>query len=116
MNWKPALLVLALFVGGCFRPEPININSDRAPSAIPAIKLAAQNNDRSAIPTLVHDLDDKDSAMRFAAITALRTMTGNDFGYKYYASEEDRRDSVKLWNQWLTEHPVSTASAGNHGM
>jgi hypothetical protein len=110
MNCKPVpLLFAALWVGGCYSPEAKSINSDSAPSAIPAIKSAAEADDQAAIPRLVHDLSDNDSAIRFAAITALRKMTGKDFGYRYYETFDQRRVATNQWNQWLMEHPIATA-------
>ncbi len=88
-------------VGGCYSPDPKSLSSNSAPSAIPAIKDAAIENNRSAIPRLVQDLSDSDSAIRFAAITALRRLTGQDLGYRYYDSEYDRRPAVKRWQQWV---------------
>lgn len=97
--------VLAFLVGGCFSPDPISIKSDSAPSAVPAIKEAADRNDRTAIPRLIDDLDDTDPAIRFAAITALQKMTGQTFDYNYYDDMEDRQPAVDRWRDWLTEHP-----------
>ena len=110
MNCKAVpLLVVLLSVGGCFTPDAKSIDSDSAPSAIPAIKSAAEENDQAAIPKLVHDLGDTDPAIRFAAITALRKMTGKDFGYRYYGTTDQRQNAIVQWNQWLMEHPVTTA-------
>ena len=106
MNWKIGIMIFAGgLAGGCFSPDPISINSDSAPSEIPAIKRAAENKDRRAIPRLVQDLDDNDPAVRFAAINALRRITGEDFGYRYYDSAYDRRPAVARWQLWLKNHP-----------
>jgi hypothetical protein len=110
MNWKIGIGIVAMasavgLVGGCFSPDPKSLTSDSPPSAIPAIKDAADQNDRKAIPRLVQDLDDQDSAIRFAAIAALKRMTGEDFGYRYYDSEFDRAPAIKRWNEWLKAHP-----------
>jgi hypothetical protein len=106
MNCKLGIMILAGgLVSGCFSPDPISLTSDSPPSEIPAIKQAADKNDRTAIPRLVQDLDANDSAVRFAAINALRRMTGEDFGYRYYGDEIDRRPAVQSWRQWLKEHP-----------
>jgi HEAT repeat protein len=106
MNCKTGIMLLAAaLVGGCFSPDPKSLGSDSAPSAVPAIKTAADDNDRAAIPRLVQDLDDHDSAIRFAAISALKRMTGQDLGYKYYDSEWNRRSAIQRWRQWLKDHP-----------
>ena len=99
------MILVSGLVGGCFSPDPKSLNSSSAPSAIPAIKDAADKNDRKAIPRLVHDLDDRDSAIRFAAISALQRMTGQDLGYRYFDNEWDRRAAVQRWRQWLQDHP-----------
>jgi hypothetical protein len=106
MNWKTGIMILVSgLVGGCFSPDPKSLNSSAAPSAIPAIKDAADKNDRKAIPRLVQDLDDRDSAIRFAAISALQRMTGQDLGYRYFDNEWERRPAVQRWRQWLQDHP-----------
>jgi hypothetical protein len=98
-------VVLAFWVCGCFSPDPKSIKSDNAASAVPAIKDAAAKNDRTAIPRLIVDLDDNDSAIRFAAITALQKMTGETFDYRYYDDTADRQPAVKQWRLWLEAHP-----------
>jgi hypothetical protein len=111
MNWKFGIMLLVgAAVGGCYSPDAKSLSSDSAPNAIPAIKTAAGQNDRAAIPRLVDDLDDPDSAIRFAAITALRRMTGQDFGYRYYDSPWVRRPAVIRWRLWLKDNP-SAANA-----
>jgi hypothetical protein len=108
MNWKAGIIVMSLgmLVGGCFSPDPPSINSDSPPSAIPAIKAAAASNDRTAIPRLIEDLNDPDSAIRFAAIQALEKITGQTLDYRYYDEEPARRPAVQRWRQWLKDHPV----------
>jgi hypothetical protein len=109
MNWKIGIMVLAMgLVDGCYSPDPPSLSSDSAPIAIPAIKAAAKDDNRRAIPRLIEFLDSHDPAIRFAAISALQHLTGEDLGYRYYACESDRRASVARWNQWLKEHPQST--------
>jgi len=107
MKGRAGILVVAVAVaaGGCFSPEPKSLNSDSAPSAVPAIKDAAARNDRKAIPRLVDDLDDSDPAIRFAAITALQKMTGQTLDYRYYDDGVARRPAVARWRRWLADHP-----------
>jgi hypothetical protein len=106
MKWKPGIIILAgLCFSGCYAPDPISLSSDSAPSAIPAIKIASDKDDRAAIPRLVQDLNDNDSAIRFAAINALRKITGQSFGYRYYDDEFTRRPALQRWRQWAKDHP-----------
>ena len=53
--------------------------------------------DRRAAQKLVDLLDDPSSAVRMYAILALRGLTGEDFGYRYYDSEGARAASVQRW-------------------
>jgi HEAT repeat protein len=106
MSRKSWIMILAgLLAGGCYSPDPPSLSSGSAPTAVPAIKLAASSDDRKAIPQLVEYLDNHDPAIRFAAISALKRMTGQDLGYRYYLGEGDRRPAVERWKQWLKEHP-----------
>jgi hypothetical protein len=107
MNWKAGIIVVLVgSAGGCFTPEPKSLNAHGAPSAIPAIKAAAEARDRKAIPRLIADLDDNDSAIRFAAIYALERITGDTLGYRYYDDQDARKPALRRWQQWLKEHPV----------
>jgi hypothetical protein len=111
MHRNTALTILALsFAGavssGCYSRDPMSLTSTSAPSLIPAIKNAANQNDKKAIPGIVDNLDSNDSAVRFAAISALNKMTGQDFGYRYYDCQSDRQASIEKWRGWLKDHPV----------
>jgi hypothetical protein len=107
MNGKAGIIVLlvGLLAGGCFSPDPKSLDSDSAPSAVPAIKDAADADDHKAVPRLIEDLSDNDPAIRFAAITALQKITGQTFDYRYYDHEDARRPAVQRWQQWLKEQP-----------
>jgi HEAT repeat protein len=94
-------------ISGCFSPDPKSLTSNNAASAVPAIKDAASQKDRSAFPRLVEDLNDPDPAIRFAAIQALEQMTGETFGYKYYDDDSDRQPAVNQWKQWLAKQTSS---------
>ncbi len=108
MNWKAGIFVLAVagLSGGCFSPDPKSLTSDSAPSAIPAIKDAGTQKDRKAIPRLIVYLDDNDSAIRFAAITALTSITGQTFDYRYYDDSQERQPAIQRWQQWLKANPI----------
>ena len=68
---------------------------------IAAIRQAAAANDKAALPALVTCLSDSESDVRFFAITALRTITGQDLGYHYYDGEQARREAVNRWREYL---------------
>ena len=72
-----------------------------APVKIPAIKNAVRKRDRNALRQLVADLDSDDPAVRFYAISGLERITGQRFGYDYYADEQRREPAVRRWREWL---------------
>lgn len=76
--------------------------SDPDPAVkIPAIKASVAARDTSAVAQLVKDLDSDDAAVRFYAIQGLQRLTGQTFGYLYYADDEQRRPAVEKWQAWL---------------
>ena len=98
-----ALLCGALASGGCVRPGRPIVVSDSDPTVkIPAYKRAVRKKDRSAVRQLVKDLQSDDPAVRLYAINALDRLTGQRFGYRYYDDEEQRRQAVERWQQWIS--------------
>ena len=88
---------------GCFSRDPIDITSDDPASKIPAIHRAAREQDPAAVRQLVADLESEDPAVRFYAIRALRELVSEDFGYRYWATDEQRESAVQRWQQWLAD-------------
>jgi hypothetical protein len=87
---------------GCAAPRGPLVVTDPDPSVkIPAIKKAAGKRDRSATRQLVADLESDDPAVRFYAINGLQRITGERFGYDYYADEQQRQPAVQRWQDWL---------------
>ncbi len=70
---------------------------------IPAIKLAAERHDRSAVPQLIRDLDSDDPAIRFYAVQGLRRITGETFEYRAYDDADQRQPAIRRWKQWWAE-------------
>jgi hypothetical protein len=62
-----------------------------------AIVQVYEARDQKAIQKLVDLLDDSSSAVRLYAILALRGLTGEDFGYRYYENDIARAASVRRW-------------------
>jgi hypothetical protein len=101
-------------IAGCDAPPIKPVLTDPDPSIkIPAIELAVQRNDRSAIPVLIKSLESDDPAIRFYANNALRKLTGQDFGFLYYADDELRRPAVKRWQAWLASGATSAGTSSN---
>lgn len=107
----------AMFAPGCnpsggsarsSHPEtlPQRLQSDNPAERVTAIVEAGQAGDRSVAALLVDGLEDQDSDVRMFAILSLQKITGETQGYRYYDNQQDRRQAVQRWRQWLT---------GDHG-
>lgn len=59
---------------------------------------------RLAVPALIDALEDEQSAVREAAVVALRKLTDEDFGFEPVASPADRGKRVKQWRDWWKKH------------
>jgi hypothetical protein len=70
---------------------------------IPAIELAADSHNWRAVPQMITDLDNNDSAIRLFAIEGLRRITGQTFGYRFYDDESQRQPAIARWKQWLAD-------------
>ena len=100
--------------GGCTEPTgPRTVANENLAVKIPAIKEAAKTKDLSAAPQLVKDLESDDAAVRLFAITGLREISGEEFGYVYYADREQRKPAVAKWRQWLRQQGAATRPASN---
>jgi len=98
--------------GGCSEPTgPRTVANEELTVKIPAIKEAGRTRDLSAAPQLVKDLDSDDAALRLFAIKGLREMSGQEFGYVYYADVEQRRPAVLKWREWLRQQGAATRPA-----
>ncbi|HTV47651.1 MAG TPA: HEAT repeat domain-containing protein [Phycisphaerae bacterium] len=109
------LCLFTLLVAGCslFDLGGPNLNSDDPSQKIPAMRQAAQNHDISAIPALIDALGSEDPAIRFYAIYALEQITGQQFGYVYYAPEPQRDTAIERWKEWLAKNnPNNSAKVG----
>lgn len=116
-GWIGAAVGLVLLAGagggaaGCFSRDPIDITSDDPGSKIPAIRRAAREQDQESVRQLVADLESDDPAVRFYAIRALRGLVAQDFGYHYWAPDEQREPAVQRWKQWLADRERQQAQS-----
>lgn len=110
-----AVLVAGAAENGCIfggREKP-DINSPDASLKIPAIKSAVDRKDMSVIGALVHDLDSDDPAVRFYAIQGLQRLTGETFGYEYFADADERRPALVQWQRWYDRSEAAVAAGGD---
>lgn len=97
----------ALFWSGCnsgvSRDYVKNISSAKPEVATDAMNKAAENKSTRAIVPLVKRLYSEDEAIRLSAIGALKEITGQDLGYRYYEPETKRVQAIKRWEAWIVE-------------
>jgi hypothetical protein len=92
----------AATAGGCHEPTgPRTIANPDPAVKIPAMKSAVAERDRDKAAAMVKNLESDDPAVRLFAIEGLRRLTGEDFGYDYYADADQRAPAVQRWKQWL---------------
>jgi hypothetical protein len=107
------LLVVASMLWGCIprRPRP-DVGHPDLSVKIPSYVRAVEREDHSAIPRLIHDLEDTDPAVRFYAIEALYRLTGERFEYNYFSREAERLEAVQRWRRWLERQQLE--QSGDH--
>jgi hypothetical protein len=89
---------------GCRPGPPRRPLQDTDPVfVIPAIKHTADAKRTGDIPRLIDLLESEDSAVRLAAIQALEDLTGEDHGYRPWATAQERAQAVARWRQWSAE-------------
>ena len=92
------LITPLLATPGCSPPRPAaDFRSPDPASRLLAIEDAARRDDRTAIPCLIESLDSADPAVRFMAFQTLRSMTGEEFGYREGDPPERRAAAIACW-------------------
>lgn len=101
MQGRRIIILAAPALVGCGGPsiEP-GFESVDPQERTAALLDAARSGDASATPELVIMLDSSDPAERMLADETLRRLTGEDFGYRHYDPEPQRREAAKAWRQW----------------
>ena len=111
---------------GCFGAgagrEPARLTSNNPDSKIPAIKRASAGADVENDPRetrtaqqLVKSLESDDPAVRFYAIRGLQALTGETFGYVWYADDGDRHGALTKWKEWVGTGEPGKVVEGNGG-
>ena len=107
-----ASITLTVAVGGCGGPPPVVDVSNPDPSGkIPAMKKAVREHDLHVVRQLVKDLDSDDPAVRLFSIQALEKLTGQRYGYEYFADEIQRKPALSAWQQWLAQQEGTAPTA-----
>lgn len=73
-----------------------------------AARVIADLGDRKCLPTLVAMLDSDDLSVRTSAASALRQLSGRNFGFAAYESLERRAKVVDQWKAWIQGDGMTT--------
>ena len=108
-----------LLVAGC-RPGPSSRPlSDSDPIfVVPAVTdLADESLTSEQSQRLFELLGDPDAAVRLAAEQTLRRRSGgDDFGYRFWADDEDREAAVARWRDYLVARRQLPATRPGEGL
>jgi HEAT repeat protein len=111
MRAEFALGAVALGVlSACVPPVPEGFNSPDPTRRLNAIVAAADEQDTSAIPQLIVQLESSDPAARLLAIRTLESLTGETLGYDPIAPDWQRAEAVDRWQVWAQENDLVSDS------
>jgi len=91
---------LVLAPGGCSPPVEVGFDSRDPQGRTIALARAADSDDEASVPEMINLLNSADSAQRMLAIRALERRTGETFGYRHYAPEDERLEAQSRWAEW----------------
>ena len=97
------LCVLALVLVGCGGPKLTwrqKMESSAGVERVQGVMAVGEQNRWRDIPRVIERLDDNDESVRLMAARTLQEMTGENFGYKTYAPEHERREAARRWRNW----------------
>ena len=97
------LCVLAVVLVGCGGPRLTwrqKLDSSVGVERMQAVMMVGEQNKWRAIPHVIERLDDDDESVRLMSASTLQEMTGENFGYKAYAPEHERREAARRWRNW----------------
>ncbi len=103
---KPVLLlaVTGLLMGGCsVQGEEPSLTASDPQAQNSWIAHAVEARDMSAAPGLIELLDSSDPAERLVAIGALRSITGENHGYRIADPPTVRAAAADRWEAWWIE-------------
>ncbi len=99
----PLLVLLSAGCGARRVDYPADLAAQDPAMRIRAVQVAGERGDQGAVPLLVDRLEDEDAAVRFYAFEALRRITGEDHGYRYYKPGPERAKAVERWRRHLRQ-------------
>jgi len=107
-----AMLATTLSIIGCSAPRgPIEVTNPDPSGKIPAMKKAVREHDMKVVRQLIRDLDSDDPAVRLFAIHTLHQLTGQRYGYDYFADDAQRHPAIVRWRDWLAQQGGTAPSS-----
>jgi hypothetical protein len=110
MSWRAAWFGVLLVIGlglasGCRSPGGLESTNpyERARAAV----ARAEAGDQTAIHRLVALLGDDDDGVRLYTILALERLTGETYGYRYWADPIERYRAIDRWQDALQAGQVT---------
>lgn len=107
-----AIILVTGCLSGCEEPVTIaEIKSSDPVRQARAIKLAAMQEQMQAVPDLIDLLEDEDPGVQTLAITSLREITGEHFGFKVWTSRSEKAEAIERWRRYAAELETETSEA-----
>ncbi len=90
-------------VGDAALPFLLEVAAHENPQVrIAVMEIFTQNGTDLVVKDVIDRLDDQNEYVRKTANEALVKITGKDFGFKFDAVEDNRREQVGAWRKWYT--------------
>jgi HEAT repeat protein len=96
-----AVITGAALVAGCSTSVEPSYQDPTPQARLGAIAESAKSGSDADLPHLIESLSSDDASVRFAAIGALRRITGQTHGYRFDASIAERSEAIARWKAWL---------------
>jgi hypothetical protein len=99
--WLGMVLAGTLCVFGCRSSggDRTQMTSAYPLDRVRAAVHSAEAGDAEAVDLLIELLDDADRGVRMYSILALERLCGADYGYRYYAPEQERAAAIARWRE-----------------
>jgi len=108
-----ALLAAAvLLLAGCVPDRETmqrRLREDNPRMQTATIAQVVRAGDRTLVPELINLLESEDEGVRFVAAAALHKLTGQNFGFHFATTAEERQQIIGRWRTWWEAQGESAA-------
>jgi hypothetical protein len=98
-----ALAAAGLLLAGCVPNRETmrqRLHEDNPRVQTATIAQVVRAGDRTFVPELIPLLESEDEGVRFCAAAALHKLTGQDFGFHFATTAEERGQIIGRWRAW----------------